>query len=369
MLGFPLNIFLNLFNTIFSVGLIVLQVYLFRKWYEGAEYANLYLLSGIFSTLVTLFGRNIVLAFLRKSDTDEPNEFRSTEFTDLETSDGTKMRIDYFGPENAEKTLIFIPGCSADSTQWYYVKKALQDKYRLLMLDIPGCGLSEEPKNSDYSLERYAKDLDMVVNTCKKPPILIGHSMGTMIIMEYYRFFLRDNKTKVKAIVLSNPTYTNPLKTAIFAPLLKFLEKPLLVPSLYIQSLIPGVFKIMNILSYLNGSLHLSVAFTGFAGTQTRQELDFATKYGLKTPIKTVAQNTLSMLKYEVTDLLSEVSIPTQIIVATKDKMTKIEAGEFMSEKMPNTTLTIIQNASHMALLEKHDTYTKELGNFLEKIA
>jgi hypothetical protein len=39
--------------------------------------------------------------------------------------------------------------------------------------------------------------------------------------------------------------------------------------------------RVLNWLSYLNGSAHVSTKLSGFAGTETWQQVDFASRYGL----------------------------------------------------------------------------------------
>lgn len=362
MIATPLNQILNLLFNLFTIGIIVLEVYLFRKWYEGVEYDERYLTAAIILLLITLIGKSLVLVFFKNFNSDEPNEMRSTEVKKIQSSDGSQIHVEYFGPTNAQ-LLIFLHGCGTDSTEWYYLKKNLRDTYRLVLVDLIGYGLSDKPKNGDYSLERYAKDLDTIIDDCERPPVLVGHSMGTMIIMIYCRLYLQN---KVKSIILCNPTYTNPLKTAAFAPLLKFLEKPLVIPLAYLQIFLEPIFQLSNYLSYLNGSLHLSTAITGFTGSQTRKELEFASKFGITSSMKTVSANTLSMLKYDSQDNLKNIKVPVKIITANEDIVIKAKASQFMADMIATAKLQVVHKAGHMALIEKNEEVIAGFKSFLD---
>ncbi len=364
MIASPFNLIVNFFFNLFSIGLIVLEVYLFRKWYEDVDHDERYLIAAIVLLLITLIGRSLILLFFKNSNADEPNAFRSKKTKQIQTFDGSQIHVEYFGPKDAQP-LIFLHGCGSDSTQWYYLKKNFQDKYRLVLVDLVGYGLSDKPKNGDYSLERYAQDLNKIIDDCEKPPVLIGHSMGGMIILTYCKLYLQN---KVKAIILCNTTHTNPLKAAALAPLWKLLEKPLVVPVAYLQIFLEPVFQLANYLSYMNGNLHLSTAISGFAGNQTRKQLEFATRYGITCLIKTTSANTLSILKYDVLDTLKNIKIPVKIIAAYKDIVIKARACQFMADKISTAQIEVVSNANHLALVEKHEEVTEEFQKFLISI-
>ena len=56
--------------------------------------------------------------------------------------------------------------------------------------------------------------------------------------------------------------------------LLRAVQRPLLEPLLHLTIWLSPIVWAMNWLSYLNGTAHLVTLFTGFAGDQTRGQLD-----------------------------------------------------------------------------------------------
>ncbi|MGI2902643.1 alpha/beta hydrolase [Tolypothrix sp. VBCCA 56010] len=55
-----------------------------------------------------------------------------------------------------------------------------------MVWDLPGLGKSSRPKNNDYSVEKYARDLETVVAIAgDKPVFLLGHSMGGIITLTF----------------------------------------------------------------------------------------------------------------------------------------------------------------------------------------
>ena len=97
--------------------------------------------------------------------------------------------IAYFDSEKGEKTILFIHGNSLSSV--FFEKQLendeLKSKYRLISMDLPGCGSSEFAKNpsSDYSMAglkafvlNFAKALDL------KNVLYVGHSLGGNILLD-----------------------------------------------------------------------------------------------------------------------------------------------------------------------------------------
>ncbi|MCZ0900984.1 alpha/beta fold hydrolase, partial [Microcoleus sp. HI-ES] len=166
----------------------------------------------------------------------------------------------------------------------------------MIVWDLPGLGKSTRPKNSDYSLEKFARDLEAVIAIAgNKPVILLGHSIGGMITLTFSRLFPELLGSRVAGLILVDTTYTNPVNTAIFSSLLRALQKPLLQPMLYLTIALEPIMWGMTWLSYLNGSLHISVELSGFKGTETRGQLEFSAFLSALGSPGVLARGTLGM--------------------------------------------------------------------------
>ncbi|HEX4164798.1 MAG TPA: alpha/beta fold hydrolase [Bryobacteraceae bacterium] len=171
-----------------------------------------------------------------------------------------------FGRDDAP-TLVFTHGWSTSSTEWYYAKRQLAGQFRLILWDLPGLGASGRPADGDYSLERMARDLRVVVSTVAKdkPVVLVGHSIGGMINLTYCRLFPQELGRRVTGIVQVDGSYTNPVTTTKNATQSEALQKPMGEPLLHAMSALSPVVRVLNWLSYRNGTAHLLNAKTGFA--------------------------------------------------------------------------------------------------------
>lgn len=85
-----------------------------------------------------------------------------------------------------ERVLVMAHGYGCDKNMWRRVIPLLQDKYRIVLYDLMGCGSSEishyEP--SKYaSLEGHASDLIAILDALEiKGATLVGHSVSAMTV-------------------------------------------------------------------------------------------------------------------------------------------------------------------------------------------
>ena len=90
---------------------------------------------------------------------------------------------------NNEKTLIYLHGWGQNIEMMEPIAKPFMNEYNILILDLPGFGKSNEPKDI-WSLEDYATMLHSLIDKLKiKKIILIGHSFGGKIALIYASIF------------------------------------------------------------------------------------------------------------------------------------------------------------------------------------
>ena len=103
-----------------------------------------------------------------------------------------------------------------------------------------------------------------------------------------------------------------PLNTSIASGLLKAIQKPVLVPLLYLTIWLSPLVWAMNWLSYLNGSAHRTTNWrTSFSGRETWGQLDFAARFTAKQSPAVLAKGILAMFAWDETATLSTIDAPT----------------------------------------------------------
>ena len=146
-----------------------------------------------------------------------------------------------------------------------------------------------EPSNDPRLQSRdLARDLEAVLALAgDKPAILLGHSIGGMITLTFCRLFPSALGSRVTGIVLTHTTPTNPVRTTSGAAFYTAIEKPVLMPLMYLTIALSPLVWLMNWLGYLNGSAHLATKLSSFGGTETWEEIDFFTRFQPSCPSST----------------------------------------------------------------------------------
>jgi pimeloyl-ACP methyl ester carboxylesterase len=360
----PLHFLIIWLMGLLSIGVLGGGIYILYEWYEGELVGRPYLITGLAMVLWSFTGHFISLPLLRRKGVDEPKRIRSSTVQQLPRPDGSVLHVEFYGPQDGQP-IILSHGWGPNSTVWYYAKQQLSDRFRVIVWDLPGLGKSSKPKNKDYSLEKYARDLEAVVAIAgDKPVILLGHSMGGMMALTFCRLFPEQLGRRVAGLILVDTTYTNPLKTSILSGLLRKLQKPLLEPLLYLTIILSPIFWLMTWLSYLNGLLHVSVEISGFKGTETRGQLNFAAFLSTLGSPGVLARGTLAMFNYEETRTLPTINIPVLVVCGASDIATTPPASIRMKAELPQAELVTIKPGGHMALMEQNQRFAEAVSNF-----
>ena len=73
--------------------------------------------------------------------------------------------------------------------------------------------------------------------------------------------------------------------------------------------------------------------------------------------------------RQDYTPLLSQISVPTLIVVGEEDAFTPVPQAEYMHQRIANSTLEVIANSGHMPNLEQPERFNKVLVRFLRGIS
>ncbi len=102
--------------------------------------------------------------------------------------DGTPISYEVRGEHvEGEPTLIFVHGWSCDSRYWREQIPYFSEKYQVVLVDLAGHGHSGFGR-SDYTMQSFGEDVRAVVDAVgAEKTVLIGHSMGGVVIAEAAR--------------------------------------------------------------------------------------------------------------------------------------------------------------------------------------
>lgn len=98
--------------------------------------------------------------------------------------DGAKVHYESRG--EGEEALVFVHGWMCNGSFWRAQLPAFAEQ-RVIVIDLPGHGASDHP-DVDYTMDHFARGIDAVLVDAKvEKAVLVGHSMGTPVIRQFYR--------------------------------------------------------------------------------------------------------------------------------------------------------------------------------------
>jgi pimeloyl-ACP methyl ester carboxylesterase len=95
-------------------------------------------------------------------------------------------KVHYLTIGKGDHVIVFVHGWACNGNFWREQVGTLADKAKIMLVDLPGHGLSDKPE-VDYTMDFFAQSLIAVLNDANvKQATLVGHSMGTPIICRVY---------------------------------------------------------------------------------------------------------------------------------------------------------------------------------------
>ena len=372
----PVFLLALLLADFLTIAFLGFDIYFIKEWYHwrntiNDDYAHRCLYGAIALTAYSLLGKfpaSWMVSRFRKRE-DEPKQEYSKNNQQLKRPDGSVINIDFIG-DNTLPPIVFVHGWNENSTVWYYQKKQFSKTHYLILIDLAGLGKSKRPDNKDFSLQKMAADLDAVIEYLNlRKAVLWGHSIGGMVILTYCTQTAKNLEQRVKGIVLQHTTFTNPVYTSILSGLLKAIQKTILHPICYLMIALSPIFWLSKLMSYLNGNMLLSTRFLTFTGTQTHAQLDFISRLSAMAPPSVFARGMLGMMKtYDVTNDIKTLTVPTLILAAKYDRLTKPVASEYMHKNISGSQLIMLSPAGHQGLIERHAETNKAASEFIKNL-
>ena len=123
-----------------------------------------------------------------------------------------KKTYDFSAVKKPKLAVIFIHGIASDSSTFTNAIKYLEGtrslrEVRFIAFDLLGSGKSSHSDKLEYNYKEQLSALNRSINKLKLkvPIVLVGHSMGTLIVTRYANSY---KKTIAELILVSPPVYT-----------------------------------------------------------------------------------------------------------------------------------------------------------------
>ncbi|MFC6724951.1 alpha/beta fold hydrolase, partial [Halobium palmae] len=71
---------------------------------------------------------------------------------------------------------------------------------------------------------------------------------------------------------------------------------------------------------------------------------------------------------FDVRDRLGDVDIPALAVIGEHDQLTPPWYHEFLAEGIPDCDLAVVEDAAHLAMLERPEAFNAALGEFFDRL-
>jgi non-heme chloroperoxidase len=234
------------------------------------------------------------------------------------------------------RNFVFLhPASSMNSSSLEDLEKRLNSLgHKTIVLDPRGTGLSQAPAKSKYfKIENYADDIARIVQAEHLQDItFFGHSAGFMPIVQYVSN--TGNAYSIVGTGVSNnfpaTIGTSPVKTVLFHlfdKIGRYIEYP---ASLGVKLFNP-----------LQGRLqHDQSRMTGYSEGAIFEAI-------VNAPYSQIHQNIVSgrqINKWDITEQLRDIRVPTILIYGNQDKVIPKETGEHIKSLMTSNPHVYVEN-------------------------
>lgn len=374
----PLFTFARLVFGAISLAVLASGGYLIWSWWNGDVFTDLdgvqrrvrdeewRLWLGLGLLAWSFLGRFLVLPLITGRDETPTRPERDRGRTaSLPAAGGGKLHVELLGPSDAPP-IVLTHGWGLDSTIWFYAKRELARRFRVIVWDLPGLGKSEAGRGA-VSLANFAADLRSVLALAEgRPAVLVGHSIGGMTVQTLARD-TPEAFRQVAGVVLLNTTYTNPLRTMVMSPLARALRYPVLEPLMRLTAWLQPLAWLAAWQSYLSGSAHMANRL-GFGHHVTRSQLEHVTLLATRNPPGVQARGNLAMFDWDAGGALAKVKVPILVIGGGLDIVTKLEASRVIVQSAPGARLECVEGGNHLGFLEQAEAYNAAIANFVEAL-
>ena len=237
-----------------------------------------------------------------------------------------EIKINYKDYGNKEgNPIIYLHGWGQNIQMMEPIAKPLEKTHRLIILDLPGFGSSDEPDEA-WTLDDFVEMLKALLDKLKiDNPNLIGHSFGGKISLLY------ASKYKVNKLML----LASPFKV-------KIKKQSLKVKLLKKAASIPGLGNLAEKMKKHLGS----------------------TDYKNASPL--MREILVKHVNTDLTEDAKKITCPTFIIWGTNDEAVPVEDAYELEKLIKDSGLSIYEGCTHYAYLERLGQTNAIIASFMK---
>jgi pimeloyl-ACP methyl ester carboxylesterase len=259
---------------------------------------------------------------------------RSSELTSrFAEFDGNKVHYQTSG--KGKEALIFVHGWTCNGDFWRGQTSAFTGT-RVIAVDLPGHGRSDKPQ-TDYTMAYFARSIEAVMRDARVTrAVLVGHSMGTPIIRQFYRLY--PEKTLALVIVDGGlRPFATKEQTEQFTKMLRTNYKVVAQPML-----------------------------EGMLRPVKDEKLKAEIRTAMQATPEHVAVSAMVSMADEKIYEKDPIKVPVLAVLA-KSPFWPADTEQFLRALAPNLDFYMWDDVSHFLMMEKPQEFNQTLKSFLVK--
>jgi 3-oxoadipate enol-lactonase len=257
---------------------------------------------------------------------------------------GITVRYEMEGPESAP-VVTLSHSLATDFSMWDLQAGVLKSGYRVLRYDTRGHGGTDAPQGP-YTLEQLAEDAKALLQGLGIPEThFMGISMGGMI----GQVLALKDPGLLRSLILCDTSSRIPEEA-----LPVWEERIGLAQKQGMDALVEATME-----------RWFTASFRGKPISVLEKVRDMIRT----TPLEGYVGCSRAIMKLNLTERLSEIALPTLIVVGEEDPGTPVAASQAIHKQIKGSELVVLKSAAHLSNIEQQDAFNTAVLDFLRRWA
>ena len=262
-------------------------------------------------------------------------------------NDGVALAYERDGPADAE-TVVFVEGIGYGRWMWRWQRRAVAESYDTIVWDNRGTGDSSVPEGP-YTMAGMASDLAAVLDDAGvETAHVVGASMGGMIALQ---FALDDDRAESLTLMCTSPGGPD----AVPIP----------------EATREHMYDVPDGLDEREERRYkMAPAMTDAFAEANPDLVERIVDWRLDSDASDQARlwQGAAVEAFDVGDRLDGIRVPALVVHGTADRVVPVENGRLLADGLPAAELVTLAGAPHLLFVERHETVTDRLLEFLDDV-
>ena len=255
------------------------------------------------------------------------------------------------GEQGEHRPVVFIHGLSGQWQNWLENIPRFAESRRVVAMDLPGFGLSEEPTEK-ISIELYGR---VVAQLCERldlaPAVVVGNSMGGFVAAE----LAITHPEVVERLMLLSSAGVSQMDVA---------KQPVLAAGKVAGLLATSNVAQMRMSARRPKLRHWIMSLVCRHPSRIKPDLMFeglmkgANKPGFEAALR-------ACLDYDFRERLPDIGCPTMVVWGEKDMIIPVRDADKFVSLIEGARKVIFEDTGHVPMLERPKTFNRCLEEFL----